>query len=193
MKSRILLRSKFGAFGLFTLILFHSCTDTKSKIVETDPISKITQKYHNLFSSVSDFRAQFNTHASSINFPFQIENINIETGEVNNVFKYIFTNNLVIIGTIDKPSGSVKDITMMANGDGTNTSVGNMLLCMISIIATVDPNLPAAERNDILKNLHMYDEAFNIGNMTTKASKNGNLYTINSSPQMGFWFTVEKD
>lgn len=147
-----------------------------------------TEQY--LFNSTEEFKNAFNQYCASYKLDFRINSLKIEQGEVYNVFQYMLTDNLGLSGSIIKQTGGVKELTMIGTSDGTYTSGGNIILCMIAIIATVDPTIPAESRSKILKKLKIFDKNVNIANMSQETIMNGIKYTINSHPKMGLWFTA---
>jgi hypothetical protein len=146
-----------------------------------------------LFDSVRNFRRAFNRSASENSFNFQLPNIKVQNGEVNNVFQCKFTDYLLITGTVDKTNNGVKEITMIGGSDGTLESSTNLILCMAVIIASVDPSLLPEQRGDILRELGFLGAAnTDIMNLSTKTEKNGFGYFIVSSPYLGITFGVSR-
>jgi hypothetical protein len=146
-----------------------------------------------LFDSVRNFRTVFNQSALKNSFNFQLPNIGVQNGEANNMFQCKFTNNLGIVGTVDKTNNGVKEITMIGSSDGTLESSTNLILCMAVIIASVDPSLLPEQRGDVLRELGFFGaDNTDIMNLSTKTEKNRLQYFINSSPQIGIIFGVSR-
>jgi hypothetical protein len=146
-----------------------------------------------LFASVNNFRRVFNQSASKNKFNFQLPNIKVQKGEANDVFQCKFTDNLLIMGTVDKTNNGVKEITMIGRPDGTLESSTNLILCMAVIIASADPALLPEQRGDILRELgFLGTDNTDIMNLSTKTEKNGLGYFINSSPLIGIMFGVSR-
>ncbi len=147
-----------------------------------------------LFNSTKEFTNTFNQYFASHKLDFRINSLKIQQGEVNNTFLYMINDNLGLTGSIIKSTGGVKKVTMIGTGDGTITSANNMLLCMIAIIASVDPTIPAESRGKILKKLKMFgDKGVDITHMSQETIMNGIKYSIYSNPEMGYWFTASTD
>jgi len=148
-----------------------------------------------LFSSPESFKTIFNKYASTHDLDdLQIDDIEIKDGEVQNTFQYMFTENLGVIGTVNKSDGSVKEITLIGTGDGTIKSGSNIILGIIAVIATVDPSLTPDGRMSILKKLKiMGDDDADISNLSTKTSRNGIKYFVSSSKAMGLWFGASRE
>ncbi|MGZ3974624.1 MAG: hypothetical protein ACXVMI_10200 [Flavisolibacter sp.] len=160
----------------------------QSKAVEKD---KNDEKL--LFASTVDFKNAFNEFSSSNKLDFQIEDIEVQEGQVQNTFQYMFTKNLGILGAVNKSDGGIKELTMLGSGDGTFKSGSNIFLCMAAIIATVDPTLQPEKRGDILRDLGITDKNdSDITNMEGKTERNGIKYYVSSSPSIGFMFGASR-
>jgi hypothetical protein len=143
-----------------------------------------------LFDSVKKFRTAFNKSASMNNFNFQLPNLKVQNGEVNNVFRCKITDYLFIMGTVDKTKKGVKEITMIGSPDDTLESATNLLSCMVVMIASVDSSLLPEQRGDVLRELGLLGT--DIMNVSTKTEKNGFEYFFNTSPQIGITFGISR-
>lgn len=147
-----------------------------------------------LFNSTKEFTNTFNQYCASHELDFRINSLKIKEGEAYDVFTYSLTDDLALSGSIIKSTGGVKEVTMLGSGDGTYTSGGNIILCMIAIIATVDPTIPAESRGKILRKLKMFgDKSVDITHMSQETIMNGIKYSIYSNPKIGFWFIASTD
>lgn len=146
-----------------------------------------------LFASPEAFKSAFNRSCSKNSFDFEIDEINVQDGEVNNTFQCTINNNVSLVGSVNKADGSVKEITMIGKGDGTAKSGADILTMMAVIIGTVDPDLPANGRGEILQELRLFgDNAADLKDHTAATDKNGIHYFINSSEVMGIWFGAKR-
>ena len=157
--------------------------------------SLVNQKIEqSLFNSTEEFTNAFNQYSASHELDFRINSLKIVQGEVYNSFIYVLNDNLVLGGSIIKSNGGVKKVTMIGTGDGTITSANNMLFCMIAIIATVDPTIPAESRGKILKKLKIFgDKSVDITHMSQATIMNGIKYSIYSNPLTGLEFDASTD
>jgi len=110
--------------------------EEKTEKVEVKSVTT-SEKY--LFKTPDDFKEAFNKYSASNSLGFEIDELKVTEGEVQNTFQYMITGHLGLIGTVNKADGSVKEINMIGSGDGTTRSATNILLCMGAIIGTVDP------------------------------------------------------
>lgn len=144
-----------------------------------------------LFLSVDDFKEAFNRYCTSNDIDMVIYDIEVQHGEVYNTFQCMFSKNLGLVGTVNKSDASLRELLMVGSGNGTIESGAEILLCMASIIATVDPALKPSERGQIIKKLGMLgDRDRDILNMSHKTKRNGITYTVNSSHMTGIIFSV---
>lgn len=146
-----------------------------------------------LFESADDFKDAFNKESATNDFDLTIDDLNVKEGEVQNSFQYMFTDHLGILGSIDKANGKVKDVMMMGSGDGTAKSASNILICIGTLISTVDPTVEPKQRGEILKKLGLFDKKKDIMNLNSKTEKNGIKYSISSSKIMGLTFSASKE
>ena len=163
---------------------------SEDKPTSTDESNK-SAKY--LFASADDFKDAFNKYCTSNNQDFNIDELTIKEGEVQNVFQYMFTEHLGLLGTIRKTDGKLTEINMLGSGDGTLKSGSDIILCMFCLIATVDPGLEPSKRGDILKNLGILGKDADITNLDGKTERNGFKYSVASSKMMGLMFSISRE
>lgn len=146
-----------------------------------------------LFENANDFKAAFNKFCHSNSLDFEIGRLKVEDGEVQNTFSCTLNDHLAIIGSVNKSDGTVKEVTMIGSGNGTAGSGGNILLCMMALIATVEPDLEPAQRTDVLKELgFLGDKDVDIMDMSTKTDHNGIHYWVNTSKTIGVMFGASR-
>lgn len=213
-KERTKKRSAFvyGVFAVVFFILFGVTTDEikkgNNKIVQVNEVKKtidIAPKATNnkvvdginpelLFESKDDFSEAFNNFSASNKLAFRINSLKVTDGEVNNSFQYMFTDNLGIIGTLNKESGGIKEIMMIGTGNGTFESGSILIMCMVSIIGITNPTLEPKNRAIVLKKLgFLGNKKVDITDMSESTILNGVKYYAISSPQMGFMFGATKN
>jgi hypothetical protein len=168
--------------------------ETGQLTAATTSDDKATESSPALFASAAEFKTAFNLAAGSNSFDYEINKIDVQEGEVNNTFQHTINNNISLLGSVNKANGSVKEITMIGKGDGTAKSGADILGMMAVIIGTVDPELPANGRGEILKQLRLFgDNAADLKDHTATTDKNGIHYFINSSEVMGIWFGAKRN
>lgn len=187
--------------AVFIVALFSETSQAKS---DTNPavtptpatssvIAEHEEKQNYLFSTPGDFKSAFNKYTASNKLDLHIGELKVQEGEVQNTFTFMFNNHLGIVGSVNKTGGSVKEITMLGTGDGTFKSGSNIILCMVAVIATVDPGLAPEKRIDVLKDLGLVgNKKADIMNLSGKTERNGISYVISSSTVTGLIFGVSR-
>jgi|GEM_PF-2397762 len=168
----------------------------QQKTASTEDKPTTSEELHknegSLFATTDDFKNVFNEFTSSNDFNLQIDDLDVQEGEVQNVFQYMFNENLGILGTVNKSDESVKEVTMIGRGNGTFKSGGNIFLCMAAIIGAVDPSLKPEERGEILKDLGLLNKNTDFTKMSNKTERNGIKYFVTSSDLMGLMFGASR-
>lgn len=187
--------------AVFIIALFSETSEAKSG--NTPPVSltpatssavdEPVEKQSYLFSTPGDFKNAFNKYTASNKLDFHISDLQVQEGEVQNTFTFMFNDHLGIVGSVNKTDGSVKEITMLGTGDGTFKSGSNIILCMVAVIATVDPDLAPEKRVDVLKDLGLIGgKDVDIMNLSDKTERNGISYFISSSTVTGLIFGASR-
>jgi hypothetical protein len=145
-----------------------------------------------LFSSPEAFRVAFNSASARIRLDFEIDELKLIKGEVHNTISYKFNDNLGIIGLVDKMNGKMIDLMMVCTGDETAESGTNIFLCMGTIIAAVDPELPAEERGEIMSELGILGKEADVTNLAGETRRNGIKYGLSSSKMTGIMFSASR-
>jgi len=165
--------------------------EEKSGSTNTDDNTDKTGKY--LFETADEFKDAFNKYSASKSLDLTIDDLTIKEGEVQNTFQYMFTDNLGILGTVRKSDGKMTELMMIGSGDGSFKSGSNIIICMMAIIATVDPDLAPEKRIDVLKGLGMMgDKKVDITNMDGKTETEKMKYSIASNKYTGLMFSVSR-
>lgn len=138
-----------------------------------------------------EFQQRFNEAAVRVDSDFHIDTIDITAGEVQDVFQNMLTDNIGLLGTINKTDGSIRDIMIMAQGDGTFQSGVDIILAIGTIITTINPEFTPDERGQVLTDLGLLDENADITNLDSSTVRGQYKYWINSSPVIGIMFGVE--
>lgn len=136
------------------------------------------------------FRQEFNRAAKELEFPYSINKINIQNGSAQDVFQYMFTDHLGLTASVNKKDGTVRDMLVMGQGDGSLQSGVDIILAMGVLIETTNPNLSPTERGNILKDLGIIGDNVDVSDLDGKTIRNGIKYTVTSSPQLGIMLSA---
>lgn len=136
------------------------------------------------------FKQEFNRAAKELEFPYRINKITVKNGSVQDVFQYMFTDHLGLTASVNKKDGTVRDVLILGQGDGSLKSGVDIILAMGVLIETTNPDLSPTERGNILNDLGVMGDNVDVNNLDGKTIRNGIKYTITSSPQLGIMFSA---
>ena len=162
----------------------------REKVVQSVDEEETIREY-TILNSVDEFSNNFNHFAIENNLEFRIRNISIKSGEYNNVFTYMFNDNIGLTGQLNKSSNSLRSITMIGSGDGTVNSGLDLLLVMGGVIAAVNPELSANSRGKIMKDLGIIGDDIDPSQLSGSVNRNGNKYFISYNDLTGLMFGVQ--
>ncbi len=137
------------------------------------------------------FQQRFNDAAAGVDANFSINNLEIEKGEVQDSFHTMLTDNIGLLGTVNKADGTVRDVMIMGQGDGSLQSGVDIIIAIGTIIATVHPEFTPEKRGQVLTDLGLFDENMDITNLDSDTVRGQYKYWINSSPAIGIMFGVK--
>lgn len=157
----------------------------------TSVTNDVKPSRHVIINSVSIFKKRFNAFMRESSNPLRIHTIKIEPGSVNNTFTYSLNQNIGIVGQLNKEDNSIRSIMMAAQGDGTMTSGAHIIMTMIAIIVSTNPDLIPEERGNILRELKLLNDGADIDDLKTKTFRNDIQYNLFSSEAIGFMFTAQ--
>ena len=139
---------------------------------------------------VDTFEKDFNSAADKAQFPYKINNLTVTAGKSQDSFSYMLNKNIGILGTVIQKDKSVRELMIVASGDGTPQSGANIVICMGTLIATVDKSLSPADRSSILKDCGFTNQNINSASYQGDTVRNGYKYTFAVSKSMGIMFNV---
>lgn len=133
---------------------------------------------------VEEFRTEFNRQAESMNLDgrFRIDEIETKGGALSDSFTYNFTQELVLMGTINKESGDVDSLTVIANG-GTLRAATDLMLLPVVVIATVAPSIEKERRGKAVFDL--YTQALETSGKSHSADVGGLHLSAGAYDSMG--------
>ncbi|WP_340398566.1 hypothetical protein [Paenibacillus sp. FSL H8-0079] len=139
-----------------------------------------------------EFRKSFNKRAMEIGNPkLKIgKKLEVQTGAVQDVFQYMITDYIGITGSINKADGSVRDVTMIGQGDGTVTSGADIVLAMGLVILSVNPDLPASSVANVLSDMNILDEGVDWSTVDESTEIDGIRYSVLGSETIGIMFSA---
>ncbi|MBW7474411.1 hypothetical protein K0T92_06610 [Paenibacillus oenotherae] len=140
--------------------------------------------------TAKEFQTAFNKASDEFGALYSIDNLKVETGPAQDTFKLQISDLIFMNGSINKKDGSVREVTIIGGVDGTPESVTDLMLSIGTLIAATNPSLEAKQRGAILKDVGLTDEATDFSDHKASTSINKIKYTLNSSTELGIWFTA---
>lgn len=136
-------------------------------------------------------RANFNELVSSIDYPvLAIGDLEQMEGEAQDSFKYMFSDKMGLVGTVNKADGSVRDVMLLGNPGGDVGASGDYLLAMTILIGAANPELLAEERGKVIDDLGLMGDGVDFADLDLALVKNGRKYRVMSSEMIGMMFTI---
>ncbi|CAM1378262.1 hypothetical protein [Fretibacterium fastidiosum] len=136
------------------------------------------------------FQKKFNQAAKTFKSNLRCETLKLETGAVNDSFIASVTENIALIGSIDKKTQQLQSVTMIAQGDGTMHSGANIMLGIGQLIMATAPELDAKGRGQLLKDMGLTPENLEDGKEGRHVIGNKKFF-FSMSDLIGLWFGVE--
>ncbi len=143
---------------------------------------------HYVLKDIYTFKNRFNKYCRKSKSSLRIKNITIQIGEVNNTFQYMFNDHIGLIGTLNKKDNSLKEITMIGQGNGNLDSATNILITMGGIISCITPTIKPSGRGKILREIGFFNDNVDINNLEANTKRGDIKYWINSSKYLGIMF-----
>ena len=113
-------------------------------------------------------------------------------GAVQDTITYDGGPSVAINAAIKKETGLANSFTFIGVPDGSEESGFQVIAGMGVFIGAIDPSLTPDERNDVLKELGMMDEEFNVLDHEGKTTKNGFNYHLSTSEFTGIMLSAGK-
>jgi hypothetical protein len=161
--------------------------DTPEKVEEKKEESKEEPLYDIAMTS-DEFETKYNEFtATQLGQPDKKIDINVENGEVQDVFQHQINPNVYIQGSVHKKTGMVRDVTVIGSGfEDTNQSF-DFIMAVGTIVGITNPTLSADERGNVL--MKELDFENTVTNRSKKSVvKNGVEYTLSADDVIGVWF-----
>lgn len=176
----------------FFVAVFSACGTTNTDNVSTNTkkteAPKVEKPVYKIFNNVEESKTSFNNAASKLNIGFSLNNLDVKEGEVQNTAQCMLNDHIIILELINKKDNTVREISMIAQGDGTDQSTANILLVIGTLISTVEPNINNEDRIQLIKDLGIPGEIKD--GFQRKKIHNNFKYTITMSSKVGLMFSI---
>lgn len=160
--------------------------EPKQEDVKTKEVEKPTYK---ILNSTDEVKENFNNAAEKLNVNFRINNLSVESGDKQNVFKYMINDHIGLVGSVNKKDNTLRSLIMTAQGDGTSESGANMLIATGILVSTIEPSITNDARKQLLKDLGIPSELKNGFSRTIE--HNGLKYFVSLDNNIGLSFAID--
>lgn len=188
--------------GLTTVILV--MPDTKRTDIATDQavvlpiepkpvavISKIKPAKH-LGLTYTEFAARFNQSMQEAELSFRIGEIDIDRTGLNHTFKYMLNDHIALVGAVSDDNHLV-DITMIGQGKGTLESGADVMLVMMHLIYSTNPNMLKSDVGKVFSKIFQETEKRDeVGKPTATVDFNDIKYSFFQNKEIGTILAIER-
>jgi hypothetical protein len=137
-----------------------------------------------------EFKTAFNKASDTVKSSLKIKNIKVDDGQVQNTFQVMLTDKIAITGTVNKKDGSVRDVLLLGQGDGTAKSGTDIIVMIGTIIMATNSELSADDRGNVLRDLGLFDKNLDLNKLDKTTIRNGIKYHITGSDKIGLMFSA---
>lgn len=179
-----------------TVVAEKSATKSEEVKVAKESVEKQEEKNLEIPGTLGmtpeEFRKSFNKRADELNnSKLKIgKKLNIETGPAQDVFQYMTTDYIGIAGSVNKADGSLRDVMMIGQGNGTLSSGTDLVLTIGLIILATNPDLPSKAVGNVLDDLGILNEGVDWTTVNESTELNGIRYRITGSDAIGIMFSA---
>ncbi|ALS60684.1 hypothetical protein [Pandoraea norimbergensis] len=96
--------------------------------------------------SPEEFRQGFNRIVSKVSSDYKMAELDIESGNVNDVFKRSLGPGVALIGTVNKADGSLRELMVLIGG-GANTDPAKTIAVLMAATQAANPTISAKENS----------------------------------------------
>ncbi|WP_053061598.1 hypothetical protein [Paenibacillus sp. VT-400] len=179
-----------------TVIAEKSATKSEEVMVAQENVKKQEDKNLEIRGTLGmtpeESRKSFNKRADELNnSKLKIgKKLNIETGPAQDVFQYMTTDYIGIAGSVNKSDGSLRDVMMIGQENGTLSSGADIIISIGLVISGTNPDIPTSAVGDIMKYLGVIDEGVDWTTIDESTEVNGVRYTLTGSDVLGIMFSA---
>jgi hypothetical protein len=141
--------------------------------------------------SPQEFRTAWNSASAEADAGFVLPELTVESGEGQDYyFRHAFTEELAILGTVAGETGRTSAVTIAATPTDP-ISTAEMLLAWGVLIGTLNPDLSAAERGEVLEDLGVREASVDLYDLDASTRRGGVRYAVSGSEGSGIVFVAE--
>lgn len=159
---------------------------------DADKNAGVSKPQKSLGMTPEEFRRSFNSIVRQINTDWELAKFDIEKGEVNDIFGRMLSNNIGIIGSVNKADGSLREIMVMISGGAESSENMKAIAVLLAVSQSINRNTPKEENSKIISDMVRF-AANNIKTGKSVERITGGLrYTASASEFTGLMFVISK-
>ncbi|WP_458122830.1 tyrosine-type recombinase/integrase [Paenibacillus sp. Z3-2] len=138
-----------------------------------------------------EFKDRFNGFTKELDLAMNIKSLPIDPDSIIKNFEYSFSDDLFLVGTINKESGEVRGISFNGRGDGTTESGEKLLIGAAAVFAATQPDATVQTGGGILKKLGLFEEGIDYKYIDASTILNGLEYRVMSVKAMASYTKIK--
>jgi hypothetical protein len=128
------------------------------------------------------FADRWNETADELGSSLRMRNVLVEEGQAQNLFEFVFTENLEVSGFVNKADGTIRSLTLDLQTTSDPLKNAESLGGLAVFIVAVDPGLMEV-RSTVLEDLGLFSGDLSTLDQTIR--RNGYEYRIEVMPSFG--------
>lgn len=154
--------------------------------VNSKPANPVVEK--TLGVTPEEFRIAFNKTIGQVDSSYRAAEFEIESGDVNDVFKHSFAENVSVVGTVNKGDGSLRDLLILVGGPDEDRV--KPLAVLLTAASALNPEIPKERVSQVVAGL-IKNAISNIESGTPFEEDLGGVhYTAAASRYTGLMFSI---
>ncbi|MGL6539453.1 hypothetical protein ACSZNU_21675 [Aeromonas hydrophila] len=139
----------------------------------------------------ASFTQRFNKIARTIDPSFSIGKLDIKDGQVNDTFTHMFSNNIGLVGVIDKNSGKVTSFMYLFSGSQDSNEIVQAIVTPLIVSQIVNPEQKKEAMSKLIMGM-ITDSMQNLDSGETVEHEVGNVkYSSGASKLTGLMLSIE--
>jgi hypothetical protein len=142
--------------------------------------------------TVNEFHDAFNAAIGRYKKEFKAADFEVDTTGVTGVFKYVFSQDLAMMGTLDKDDGNVDLVIINISPNEEEKEQLRTLIVLLAITEALNPDIPVEENKKMVMDV-FHQSVVNFNSAESVERRVGDLkYSARTGDHTGMMFSVVK-
>ena len=142
--------------------------------------------------TVNEFHDAFNAAIGRYKKEFKAADFEVDTTGVTGVFKYVFSQDLAMMGTLDKDDGNVDLVIINISPNEEEKEQLRTLIVLLAITEALNPDIPVEENKKMVMDV-FHQSVVNFNSAQSVERRVGDLkYSARTGDHTGMMFSVVK-